>query len=110
MLVLDGHSSHVNNIQFIEYYIAKNIHLICLPAHTTHILQPLDVGIFSPLATNYQNELEDFLRNHRPNWTMRKGDFYPMYHKARVNALRSVNIQSAWRASGMIPFNRQRIM
>src|ERR1700712_2219198 len=87
-----------------------NIHLICLPGHTTHVLQPLDIGIFSPMGTSYRNDLEDFLRDHGPNWAMHKGDFYPMYHKARAKAMSEGNILSAWRASGMIPFNRHRVL
>jgi len=110
MLVLDGHSSHVNNIEFIECCIKMNIHLICLPAHTTHVLQPLDIGIFSPMGNSYRKELEDFLRDHGPNWAMHKRDFYPMYHKARAKAMSERNILSAWRASGMIPFNRHRVL
>ena len=54
ILVLDAHSSHINNIEFIEHCIQHNIHLLCLPAHTTHILQPLDIGLFSPLEAYYK--------------------------------------------------------
>ena len=110
MLVLDGHSSHVNNIEFIEHCIKMNIHLICLPGHTTHVLQPLDIGIFFPMGTSYRKELEDFLCDHGPNRAMCKGDFYPMYHKARAKTMSERNILSAWHASGMIPFNRQRVL
>ncbi|KAG0633764.1 hypothetical protein HOY80DRAFT_1062612 [Tuber brumale] len=40
---------------------------------------------------------------------MHKGDFYPMLQRAREKAMTSENVLSAWRASGMIPFNCQRI-
>ena len=110
ILVLDGHSLHINNIEFIEHCIQHNIHLLCLPAHTTHILQPLDIGLFSPLGAYYKQELEDFQRNHGSYWKMRKGDFYPMLQRAREKAMTSNNVVSAWRASGMIPFNRQRVL
>jgi len=110
ILILDAHSSHVNNIQFIEHAIANNVHLLCLSAHTTHILQLLDIGLFSPLGNYYKQELEDFQRNHGPFWKMRKGDFYPMLQRAREKAMTSENIVSAWRASGMILFNRQCIL
>jgi len=50
ILVLDRHSLHVNNIQFIEYAIANNLCLICLSGHTTHILQALDNRLFSLLG------------------------------------------------------------
>ena len=45
LLILDGHSSHVS-IEAIEYARSNEIHMPCIPAHTTHILQPLDVGVF----------------------------------------------------------------
>jgi len=109
MLVLDGHSSHVNNIKFIECCIKMNIHLICPPAHTTHAPQPLDIGIFSLMGNSYRKELEDLLHDQEPNWAMHKGDFYPMYYKARAKAMSQRNILSAWWASDMILFNRHTV-
>ena len=45
LLVQDGHGSHVS-IELIELARSNGVHLFYLPAHTTHILQPLDVGVF----------------------------------------------------------------
>ena len=45
LLMLDGHTSHIT-INTIEYAKANEIHLLCLPSHTSHTLQPLDVGVF----------------------------------------------------------------
>ena len=45
LLVLDVHGSHIT-IGVIEYACSNNIHMLCLPSHTSHILQPLDVGVF----------------------------------------------------------------
>ena len=42
LLVLDGHGSHIT-IDVIEYTRSNEIHLLCLPSHTSHILQPLDL-------------------------------------------------------------------
>ena len=47
ILILDGHYSHV--IEFMDYCETNQIALYCLPPHSTHILQPLDVGLFLPL-------------------------------------------------------------
>ena len=52
LLIVDGHSSHVN-MRFICYADANRIILVILPPHSTHRLQPLDVGLFSPLTTYY---------------------------------------------------------
>jgi len=62
------------------------------------------------MGNSNRKELEDFLRDHGPNWAIHKDDFYPMYHKATAKAMSERNILSAWRASGMIPFNRHRVL
>ena len=45
MLIEDGHASHIS-ISVIEKARQSSIYILCLPAHTTHLLQPLDVGVF----------------------------------------------------------------
>ena len=56
MLILDGHASHLSTTA-IEFSLASNIILLCLPPHATHILQPLDVGLFAPLASAYKKNI-----------------------------------------------------
>ena len=48
LLIEDGHSSHIS-MEVIELARCNNIHVLCLPSHTTHLLQPLDVGVFKSL-------------------------------------------------------------
>jgi len=43
--------------------LSHNIHLFCLPAHTTHRLQPLDVGIFGPLATAMAHQCDQIIQD-----------------------------------------------
>lgn len=45
LLLLDGHGSHIA-VDVIKYARSKDIHLLCLPPHTSHILQPLHVNVF----------------------------------------------------------------
>ena len=52
LLLLDNHSSHVN-IQVIDFCQRNNIHLLTLPPHTTHALQPLDVAFFGPFKRTF---------------------------------------------------------
>ena len=44
-LILDRHSSHMT-WQFLSYCLDNNIRVLCLPPHSTHLLQPLDMGVF----------------------------------------------------------------
>ena len=45
---MDGHGSHIT-ANVIAHYIEHAIVLLILPPHTLHVLQPLDVSMFSPL-------------------------------------------------------------
>lgn len=52
LLVQDGHASHVT-IDLIELARANDVHLLCLPAHTTHLLCPLDVGVLKSFKAHF---------------------------------------------------------
>ena len=56
MLIVDGHSSHIA-WPVVEYALDHQIILYCLPAHSTHLMQPLDVACFGPLARAYRSAL-----------------------------------------------------
>jgi len=53
LLILDGHNSHCT-FKFCKYAADNKIIIICLPSHTTHALQPCDVGAFGPLAQSWK--------------------------------------------------------
>ena len=57
-LLLDGHTSHVSP-QFIQALIDAKIEALCLPAHTTHLIQPLDVGVFLAYSIAYKQEVDN---------------------------------------------------
>ena len=63
MLVLDGHGSHLS-AEFESYCKTNNIITLCLPAHSSHITQPLDVGCFGPLKRAYGREINAFIKAH----------------------------------------------
>ena len=44
-MILDSHTSHTT-LELRVMAEQYNIHLYTLPSHLTHVLQPLDVGIF----------------------------------------------------------------
>ena len=73
-------------------------------------MQPLDVRIFSPLATYYKQELEDSVRQLGPYGKIKKGDVFPMLQRARLKTFTESNITSTWRACGLIPFSRERVL
>jgi hypothetical protein len=58
LLVLDGHESHIT-WEFIAYALSHKIICLCLPPHSSHNTQPLDVGVFSPYEGAYSKALVD---------------------------------------------------
>lgn len=60
LLILDGHSSH-ESLAILQMASENDIHILCLPPHTTHILQPLDRTVFGPFSAEYNRATSDFL-------------------------------------------------
>jgi hypothetical protein len=56
LLVLDGHGSHTA-IDFLWFCKQQQIYLLFLPAHASHVLQPLDLGVFAPLKSRYRSQI-----------------------------------------------------
>jgi hypothetical protein len=76
-LIVDGYASHVTT-KAIKFCLAYKIVLLCLLLYTTHILQPLDVGIFAALAALYKKGVRkqsQFLIN----YSIDKVDFLEIY-------------------------------
>ncbi|XP_077660561.1 uncharacterized protein AFUA_3G10430 [Aspergillus fumigatus Af293] len=107
LLILDGHGSHLTP-QFDQICTENDIIPICMPAHSSHLLQPLDVGCFSPLKRAYGRLIEDKMRlgfNH-----IDKFDFLEAYPQARTAIFSADNIKSGFSATGLIPLNPDRVL
>jgi hypothetical protein len=52
LLLVDGHGSHIN-LKFLTWCEQHRVIVGVYLPHSTHRLQPLDVSLFSPLATFY---------------------------------------------------------
>jgi hypothetical protein len=63
LLILDGHESH-HSTEFELHCQQNNIITLCMPPHSSHLLQPLDVGCFGPLKQAYGRQVEDLMRMH----------------------------------------------
>ena len=59
VLLVDGHSSHID-LEVSKFCRDQQIHLYCLPPHTSHITQPLDVGFFGALKTAWGKASEKY--------------------------------------------------
>lgn len=103
LLIMDGHGSH-DNVEFQWLCKQNNIQLLFLPPHSSHVLQPLDLGCFSPLKAAYRKGISELasLDDAAP---IKKQRFLTTYKAARDQALSSRIIRSGWKATGIYPFN-----
>jgi hypothetical protein len=109
MLIVDGHSSHVN-MEFIDWADRHGIIVMILPLHTTHRLQPLDVGLFQPLGTNYSLELEKLIADGESRVSMSKSFFWRMFKAAWDKSFTEQNIQHAFAKPGIWPIVPDQIL
>jgi len=63
ILILDGHSSHVE-LSVLELAREKNVSIMALPPHTSHLFQPLDVGIFGPMKSYFKQLMTTHFAKH----------------------------------------------
>jgi len=56
--VPDGHYSHTRNLVIITLHRENHVHIICLPPHNSHKMQPLDKAFMGPLKTFYCQEIK----------------------------------------------------
>jgi hypothetical protein len=104
LLILDGHKSH-SSLSLLTAAKEADIHLLALPPHTTHFLQPLDKGIFKSLKTHYNSECSKFLATSSQNqithhtWPHLFNTAYQQYITQHI-------IQSSFKCTGIYPLNR----
>ena len=101
LLILDGHGSH-ETTDFLWRCLEHDIYLLFLPAHTSHVLQPLDLTIFSSLKRLYRKELQK-LSSLIDSTPIGKRNFLVCYQEARQESITSSNIKSGWRTTGLWP-------
>jgi hypothetical protein len=107
MLILDGHGSHLT-AEFDRTCTENNIIPICMPPHSSHLLQPLDVGCFAVLKRHYGQLVEQRMRhgfNH-----IDKIDFLTAFPQARTVAYKAQTIRNSFAATGLVPFNPDRVI
>ncbi|XP_045162342.2 uncharacterized protein LOC123527124 isoform X1 [Mercenaria mercenaria] len=107
LLILDGHSSH-ETLGILMRAMEENIHILALPPHTTHALQPLDKAVFGPLNRAYNDVCSSFLQESPLN-QINKWTFPALFSTSWDEAVTSSNIQSGFRSCGIFPLNRNAI-
>ena len=82
----------------------NNIHLLCLPAHTSHILQPLDVGVFYSFKINYSKACKKHIINN-VGQVITSEVIASLVAEAWPHSFTALNIMSGFKKTGVYPLN-----
>ena len=83
--------------EFEKYCLERLIIPRCMPAHSSHLCQPLDLGCFSALKGSYGEGVAASIRLGVNR--IDKQEFLSLYQTARVQALSSNNIRSGFKGA-----------
>ena len=98
ILIIDGHESHIS-AEFDEYCKVNNIVTVNMPTHSSHLLQSLNVELYSPLKPAYDHQINLFIRasiNH-----ITKFEFFIAYLAAHNKIFTKKNIKRGFRGAGI---------
>ncbi|CEI70977.1 hypothetical protein FVEN_g9660 [Fusarium venenatum] len=107
LLILDGHESH-RSADFQIYCEENNIITLCMPPHSSHLLQPLDVGCFGPLKKAYGREIEQLIKRNVTH--IEKTDFFLAFYVAFQATITEKNIKGGFRGAGLAPFDPENVI
>ncbi len=99
LLLLDGHSSHFQQV-FVKRAAKEQVIVFCLPPHTTH--QPLDKGCFGPLKMFWRQE---YLLSH-PGKVVTRFQFSQLFSRAWFWGMSLSNVTTGFCITGVFPFDR----
>lgn len=108
LLIVNGHGSHSTD-EFMWECFSNNVYLLFMPAHTSHVLQPLDLTCFFPLKAAYRKRIAN-LAEITDSAPIGKLQFLRCYAEARKEGLRPANIKAGFRASGLYPISRAKAL
>lgn len=107
ILFVDGHNSHLA-IELLGLARANNVTIYCLPPNTTHLLQPLDVGVFGPLKRVWRRQVKDH-KMHTHASRITKSVFPTLLSALYEESVLPEHLVSGFRATGIHPLSHKAI-
>jgi hypothetical protein len=102
VLLMDSHTSHTTS-EFIIRAKEMNIQPYPFPSHLTHVMQPLDVGVFQPYKHWHKKAIQHAMRALDVDYNI--ASFFRDLTEIRANTFKKGTIQGAFREAGMWPID-----
>lgn len=105
LLLFDNHDSHLS-ISLINLAKSNGVVMLTFPPHTSHRLQPLDVSVFGPYKTYYNQTLSEWMLQN-PGKPITIYQVAEIVGKAYPKAFTQQNIIKGFSTPGIYPFNSE---
>lgn len=103
LLILDNHISHIS-IEAYTFCRENHIHMVSLPPHTSHRLQPLDLTFFGPLKNALFREYDLYMMQ-TGHKRITEYEVAELLNNAFLKVATMSNASSGFRAAGIHPYN-----
>jgi hypothetical protein len=104
---VDGYKSY-NLHKFYKYYEEEKIIVLCMPLYLSHLLQPLDVGCFSPLKWAYSDKINSLLQYSTKK--IKKEAFLLAFKVAFKKLIIKENICAGFKGAGLVLHNPEAVI
>jgi hypothetical protein len=102
-LIFDSHRFYITQ-PFIDYCWEHQIRPFLLPAHNIYLLQPLDIGVFQTIKSNFKKVVQREIFNSATD--ISKVDFFSFYQQFYNRTFRKPSIyKSEFCRTGLILYN-----
>ena len=107
MLIIDSHESHCS-LAFQDYCKENKIIALCMPSHSSHLLQPLDVACFALLKRSYGDGISALARNYI--YYISKETFLLAFKAAYEHTFTKENARAGFRGARLVLFNLDAVL
>lgn len=104
LLILDGHASHTDQYDMVNFAEINDVVLLCLPSHGTKWLQPCDRAVYKSLKSNWTDECNMFETRY-PGRQIKRLQFGDLLRRAWQRSATVSNAVSAFRSTGIYPYD-----
>jgi len=104
VVILDGHHSH-KTLAAVNFARENGIHILTLPPHSTHKLQPLDVSFFKSLKSAYNRNADRWMVAN-PGQRISVDKIATIFGKAYLQTATPEKLIRGFEVTGIWPYNR----
>jgi hypothetical protein len=107
LLIIDSYKSY-NLYKFYKYCKEEKIIVLCMPSYSSYLLQPLNVGCFSPLKRAYSDKISSLAQYSTKK--IKKEAFLPAFKAAFKKAITKENIYAGFRGARLVLHNLEAVI